>query len=415
MQAFAGAMAAREQKDAAGYRTGLEKAVELLPDPSRLLYRLAAARLAAGDRMGAIAAYRSQVDRQHARDPREDPEFAPLLAEPAFREVLDRLDALAKPVVQSTEAFALPVRDLVEGIAYDAKSGAYLFSTVAGRTIWKRTADGKVTEFVPSGAHGLLAALGMAVDAANRLLWVVSAGLPQAEGLKVPDRHKSALIAFDLDSGAWKKTLDAPPGDHAWNDVELAPDGSLFVTDSIGRALLRVRPDNSMVTLLQGEAFLGSPGGLALSADGRSLYVADWNNGIGVFDLAAPDTRGVARWGWMRPPAGTNVLGVDGLRRVGNRLIAIQNGASPPRIQSFELGADGRSLVAAETLERNVPEWDEPTLGVVVDGAFLYVANSHWPSFPGDEAAPTDRSKLAPTSIRRLPLAAAAATTARRE
>ena len=59
---------------------------------------------------------------------------------------------------------------------------------------------------------------------------------------------------------------------------------------------------------------------------------------------------------------------------------------------------------AIDVLERNLPEWDEPPLGVIADGAFWYVANSHWPSFPGDDSAPTDVTKLSPTSVRRLAL-----------
>jgi hypothetical protein len=401
MQAFTAGMEAKERKAFAEYRAGMERAVELLPDPARLLYRLAVARLLAGDAPAAVAAYRRQVDAGFARDPRRDPDLAALLGDPGFREALTRLDALEAPVVASTPAFELPVRDLIEGIAHDPRTGAFFFSSVAERKILRRTKDGTVSDFVPAGAHGLLSALGIAVDAGHRRLWVLSAGLPQAAGLKVGERKKSALLAFDLDSGAWQQTFDAPPGDRSWNDLELAADGSVFVSDPAAKAILRVKPDGGVLTLLAGEEVLGSPGGLALSADGKLLYVADWNNGLGVLDLAA---NGPQRWTWMRPPAGTTVLGIDGLRRQGNRLIAIQNGVAPPRIQSFELAADGRSLVAAKTLERNLPEWDEPTLGVVVEGAFFYVANSHWPSFPGDESAPTDTSKLAPTAIRRLPL-----------
>lgn len=401
MQAFTAGMEAKERKAYAEYRAGMERAVELLPDPARLLYRLAVARLLAGDAPAAVAAYRRQVDAGFARDPRQDPDLAPLLQDAGFREALTRLDALATPVVASAPAFELPVRDLIEGIASDPKTGAFFFSSVAGRKILRRAKDGTVSDFVPAAAHGLLSALGIAVDSGNRRLWVLSAGLPQAAGLKVAERKKSALLAFDLDSGAWQQTFDAPPGDRSWNDLELAADGSVFVSDPAAKAILRVKPDGGVLTLLAGEEILGSPGGLALSADGKLLYVADWNNGLGVLDLAAS---GPQRFAWMRPPAGTTVLGIDGLRRHGNRLIAIQNGVAPPRIQSFELAADGRSLVAAKTLERNLPEWDEPTLGVVVDGALFYVANSHWPSFPGDESAPTDTSKLAPTAIRRLPL-----------
>ena len=401
MQAFASGLEAKDRKDLAQYRAGIERAVELLPDPTRLLYRLAVARLLTGDAPGATAAFRRQVDAGVARDPRQDPELAPLLSDPAFREALVALDALMRPLAASSEAFRLPAPDLIEGIAHDPKSGAFYFSSVVEKKIVRRTKDGQVSDFVPRGAYGLLSALGIAVDAERRRLWVLSAGLPQTAGLKVAERNKSALLAFDLDSGKWLSTFDAPPGAHSWNDLELAADGSVFVSDPQAKALLRVKPDGGILTLLAGEDRLGSPGGLALSADGRLLYVADWSNGLGVLDLAA---EGENRWSWMRPPANSTVLGIDGLRRVGSRLIAIQNGVHPPKILSLRLAADGRSLTSAETLERNLEEWDEPTLGVVVDGAFYYVGNSHWPSFPGDESAPTDVTQLAPTSIRRLPL-----------
>ncbi len=401
MQAFAAGMDAKERKDFVQYRAGIERAVELLPDPARLLYRLAVARLLAGDAPGAIAAYSRQVDAGIARDPRKDPELAALLPEPAFREALTRLDALPTPLSVSALAFELPARDLIEGIAHDSKSGSFYFSSVPQRKIVRRTKDGTVSDFVASGSHGLLSPLGLAVDAEHRRLWMVAAGLPQTSGLKKADRNKSALFAFDLDTGAWQRTVDAPPGDRSWNDLELAADGSVFVSDPAAKAILQVKPDGGILTLLAGEEILGSPGGLALSADGRLLYVADWTNGLGVLDLAAA---GAARWTWLRPPAGATVLGLDGLRRQGNRLIAIQNGVFPPRILALELAADGRSLVSAKTLEKNLPEWDEPTLGVVVDGALFYVSNSHWPSFPGDESSPTDTTKLTPTAIRRLPL-----------
>lgn len=401
MQAFTAGMEAKERKDFAQYRAGIERAVELLPDPARLLYRLAVARLLAGDAPGAVAAYGRQVDAGLARDPRRDADLAALLPDPGFQAALLRLDALPAPVVASSLAFELPVRDLIEGIAHDAKTGSFYFSSVAQRKILRRTREGVVADFVPTGANGLLSAVGIAADAAHRRLWVLSAGLPQAAGLKVSERKKSALLAFDLDTGAWQRTFDAPPGDRSWNDLELAADGSVFVSDPAAKAILRVKPDGGILTLLAGEETLGSPGGLALSADGKLLYVADWNNGLGVLDLEAT---GPGRWTWMRPPAGATVLGIDGLRRHGNRLIAIQNGVMPPRIQSFELAPGGRSVVAAQTLEKNVAEWDEPTLGTLVDGALYYVSNSHWPSFPGDESAPVDTAKLAPTAIRRLAL-----------
>ncbi|MND02638.1 hypothetical protein D3C83_220970 [compost metagenome] len=57
-----------------------------------------------------------------------------------------------------------------------------------------------------------------------------------------------------------------------------------------------------------------------------------------------------------------------------------------------------------QTLERAVTGWDEPTLGVIVDGALYYVATSQWPRY-GEDGKPTgDPAALPFTTIRRLDL-----------
>ena len=153
-----------------------------------------------------------------------------------------------------------------------------------------------------------------------------------------------------------KRKVESPPGDHLWNDLELAPDGAVYVSDVSTLSVVKITPDGQITTVVEGHG-LRSPGGLALSADGKTLYVADWAYGLATVDLA---TGGLA---WLAPPPGATVLGVDGLRRDGNALIGIQNGVAPARITRFELAPDGRSIVSAKLLERGVPGWDEPTLG----------------------------------------------------
>jgi hypothetical protein len=39
-------------------------------------------------------------------------------------------------------------------------------------------------------------------------------------------------------------------------------------------------------------------------------------------------------------------------------------------------------------LAANLPEFDEPTLGVVHDGGFYFVANSHWNRFDRENNLP---------------------------
>jgi sugar lactone lactonase YvrE len=397
MAEFRAALAAQEAGDAAAYRDGLERAAAHLADPTRLLYRLAGARLAAGDRAGALTALERQVAAGFVRDPRGDVQFAALAGDAEFMHLMARMDALLEPVVASAELFRIGEKDLlVEGIAHDPFNGSFFVSSVHRRRVLRRSADGTVTDFVPAGAHGLAAALGMAVDAERRLLWIVSAGLPHAAGLPEPERDTSALLAVDLASGELRRKVAAPAGKRLWNDLALATDGTVYVSDPGSASVARVSLDGTVTTLAERHGLV-SPGGLALAADGALLYVADWSQGLAAVELA---TGALA---WLRPPANATLLGIDGLRRDGDALIAIQNGITPHRITRFRLAPDGRSLTAAELLERHVPGWDEPTLGVLLDGALVYVANSQWPKFPEDGSTP-DLTTLAEPVVRRLPL-----------
>jgi sugar lactone lactonase YvrE len=398
MADFRAALAAQEAGDAAAYRASLERAAERLADPTRLLYRLAGARLADGDPAGALAALAQQIDAGFVRDPRGDPQFAPLADDAELLRLTARMDALFEPKVASEEVFRIGETDLLaEGIAHDPLTGSFFFSSVHKRKILRRTADGKVTDFVPAGAYGLAAALGLAVDAERGLLWIVSAGLPHARGLADTDRDRSALLAVDLDSGALRRKVESPHDKRLWNDLALAADGTVYVSDPGSASLARVATDGTVTTLVEGRG-LRSPGGLSLSADDSLLYVADWSQGLAVVELASGEIS------WPRPPANATLLGIDGLHRDGDTLVAIHNGVTPHRIIRYYLAGDGRTVASAEWLERHVPEWDEPTLGVVVDGALVYVANSQWPKFPEDGSTP-DAATLAEPAIRRLPLA----------
>jgi Cu-Zn family superoxide dismutase len=116
-----------------------------------------------------------------------------------------------------------------EGIAIDARNGtAYVGSTSEGH-IW-RIAPGVDTAemFQMGGAMGRQAAFGMKVDAAGRL-WV--AGGPQGN-----------VAVIDLVSGMTVGNFKSPPDMHTFlNDLVLAPDGHVYVTDSFRPVLFRAR------------------------------------------------------------------------------------------------------------------------------------------------------------------------------
>ena len=109
---------------------------------------------------------------------------------------------------------------------------------------------------------------------------------------------------------------------------------------------------------------------MALSADGKRLYVSDYGRGIFAVELKA----GLAIR--LSTPHDPTLLGFDGLQRSGSCLIAVQNGVSPHKVLRLRLGGEGLAIQSAEVLDMNTPEMDEPTLGVVSSEGFVYVADS---------------------------------------
>lgn len=280
--------------------------------------------------------------------------------------VLASVAAAAAPVARSRVAFTLPERTLVpEGIAYDPETGDVFVGSIHQRKVVRVRRDGTVADFVPSGAHGLRVVLGLEVDPARRLLWAATAGEQRLES----ERGFSAVIAFDLATGrpAHRVEIDRPGEAHLFNDLAIAADGALFVTDSEAGTVLRVRPGQPPETLPGRFAY---PNGIALSDDGTHLFVAH-QTGVDVLD-----TRRAPEWRRVAPAPGGTLAGIDGLSFHDGSLVAVQNGIAPERVARFALSPGRDRVLAAEVLEMGHPRMRIPTTGVVAAGALLFIANS---------------------------------------
>ena len=86
-----------------------------------------------------------------------------------------RDSAFATPVNNSLIAFSIPQKDLLaENVAFDPRdSSFYVGSTRHGKVV-KRTKDGRVSDFIPTGRDGMWMVVGMKVDPARNALWVNS-------------------------------------------------------------------------------------------------------------------------------------------------------------------------------------------------------------------------------------------------
>jgi sugar lactone lactonase YvrE len=392
---------ARAAYAAKDYPTFLEwsaRVAELAPRSTRGLYNLACARSLAGQAEGATEILDRLTRMEVATNAAEDADFTAMRSQPAFQAVLRRAEGLKAHVGSSEVAFTLPETDLVtEGVAYDPRTKAFFVSSVRKRKVVRRAADGKVSDFTKP-ADDLWAATGLAVDPTRRALWLTTAAVPQMEGSRKEDEGRSFLIEYDLDRGTLRRRLGPPAGvaGATLSDLTLGAKGDVFVADPNTGRVYVLRPGAAALTVLVDEGPIGSAQGLALSADGRFLYVADYGQGI----FRVESATGAAML--LPVPADTAVTGIDGLVLHAGSLIGVQNGVRPHRVVRLRLDPAGERITSVETLERNHPAFDEPTLATVVEGSLYYVANSQYDRVKEDGSL--DREHLRPPAILRLRL-----------
>jgi sugar lactone lactonase YvrE len=366
-------------------------------------YTLAAARLAAvaGRRDTALALLERATRKGFAWNPAH-PAFASLGELSRFRAVAEESQRLQVPLARSSVFRALPDSSLhPEGVAFDPRTGRVFVSGVRQRKVVVIERDGRVRDFVPAST-GLDAVFGMVVDTTRQRLWLATGHT--AEQVGGPRRRDAAseLVAVDLADGTIRERWEVPDTTvpHLLGDVILAPDGGVYATDSRTPAIYRVAatPDAALERVGWWHDDWVSLQGIAFASDGQTAWVADWTVGLYRVELASGTVTAV------ESDDATFTLGVDGLYAIGDRqLVALQNGIAPPRAVRFDLDPSGTRIVGSVVLDRHLPIAIEPTLGVLIDGALLYVANSPWGLYgPGgapDPARPWPRPVLL-----RLPL-----------
>lgn len=285
----------------------------------------------------------------------------------------------------ATNAFAAPcscsdvfVGDatpfIAEGISRDFTGDGFLIASVATRRI-VAIRHGRQQDF----AHlpGDYSPLGIAV--AGKTLWVTAATVPQGSGREGP----SALIAFDS-NGKQKNIYPVPDdGRHVLNDLTFAPDGTIYISDASDGSLYALAPGAKALTRLGKRGLFKSPQGMAVSADGKFLLVADYSLGLMKLDLPA------AAFTPLQIPEPVNVKGIDGLAHLPDgSFLASQNGTRAPHILRLALSADWSKLLSADVIAQDDPKVADPSL-VMADQSGAYVVGvSQWASFGKDRQTP---------------------------
>ena len=287
-------------------------------------------------------------------------------------------------VSHSSIAFTLKEKDLLpENLAYDPQSGDFFVGSTRKGKIVRVTPGCHERDFVPARAYGLWQVIGLKADPRRRLLWVLSSDGGNLFGHKPGNGNPAGLFKFDLDDGKLlaKYLLDEPGKTHFLNDLALDADGDVYVTHMFdaGQVWRLDARTGTFAPFYGGDAAFHDPNGIALSADGKRLYVAS-DEGISVIDLVSRARTPVA------DPEGFKLGGVDGLYVRGRSLVFLQPDLK--RVSHCELMDDGLTAAHCAVLELDNPLFMHITTGVVVEGALYYIADSQFDAVGADGKLP---------------------------
>ena len=386
-------------KDYARFIVLERQALVLAPSNARVLYNVACGEGLRGNTREAVRLLDQLLARKLDLGAENDEDFASIRKSPEWCAFLARLAELRKPIVHSEVAFRLADPALVAtGIAVDPRTGDTYIGSVRQRKIVRRTKDGLVSDFTRPAQDGLMAVDSLAIDSARRLLLASCGVAPFMTGYSKDDYGRSGLFLFDLATGKLlrKAMLPADGKRHILNALVLDRHGNAYVSDSGVAGVYRLEQGTSELKVFIAENVFRSTQGLALSDDEKTLFVADYSDGVWAVDIASKERRR------LEDPADAWLPGLDGLTRVPDGFIAVQIGIRPERVLRLRLDKQGRRITTVEILEMNHPEYGGPIQGVVSGGAFFYVANSQLDL--GDETGAFAADRARATVVLRLRL-----------
>lgn len=271
-----------------------------------------------------------------------------------------------------------PASDAVfpEGVAAQGRT-FYVGSTTDGTIYRGNLARPAAKPFLRGGAGGRTSAIGLKVDHGN---------------LFVAGGATGRFFIYDIDSrdrvGAFR--VGSPPVSATaptfLNDEVVAPDGSVYVTDSVRPVLYRIGPKgyetDGVRKLKVFRDFTGSAleytdgfnvNGIAVSADGKFLVLAK-SNTSDLFRVRVSD--GQVR----RIDLGGETVSGDGLVLTGRTLYAVERVGDLGQVVKIRLSDRLRSGTVVRRVTN--PGFDDPTTAAIAKGRLL-VVNSQF----GEQAA----------------------------
>jgi len=158
-----------------------------------------------------------------------------------------------------------------------SQDGTVYFGSMAKGTIYRAAPGATQAEpWILASVAGLTRVLGVLAHDASRTLWVCQNATGGQGG--APVVGQTALRSFDLKTGAAKGTYPFPANAGVCNDIAVAANGVVYVSESFRGRVHRLKPGANELEVFVSDSALAVIDGIAFLANG-SLYANNFATG----------------------------------------------------------------------------------------------------------------------------------------
>lgn len=209
----------------------------------------------------------------------------------------------------------VPNKSAPESITIAPNGDLILGSSASAKIYRARQGADQARVFIDAGAEGAIYFLGVLADAPTNTLWACQIYSSPPGGAE-----RSALRGFDLDTGRAKFRWELPGTTNLCNDFVVGPDKALYVSDTFGAKIWRLKPGATVPEMFSDDRTLLGIDGITFIGD--TLYENNviFNKLYRVpIDAAGKAGRPVDIW--LDKP----IKGPDGMRAANGKLFLTEN------------------------------------------------------------------------------------------
>jgi hypothetical protein len=239
-----------KQKDWQGARAVLAEIGRELPAPTpRYFLIVASVEMHLGHKAEALQWLQKYAATGLSYDIAKDDDLKPLLADEAGQKLAAKMKERSQPIKKAEFVCTLPQADTMpEDITYLKAENKFIVSSIQHHTLYRvelpkpGSKECTIQELPLSEEAKRWPTLAVSVDPKRNILWMTASAMPGFSGFPKEDEGKALLLEVDANSGKVLRQFDPGTSRPAvLGDMCVTADGTVYVTDSIGGGVYRLR------------------------------------------------------------------------------------------------------------------------------------------------------------------------------